>query len=136
MAGKANILTDFDAAQIAAVEVCAAKMGMPLSTWVGEAVTRTMKSTRSAPPHRPARSERPPEKERNQIRIRVTEEVRDLLVGEATSAGVGVSTLVREIALAAAAAGHLGLAGKLAVVASLARRRTATLRMDRRPADW
>lgn len=126
--GKMTILTDFDAAQIAAVEARAAKMGMPLSTWVGEAASRAMKSTRSAPEHRVARLEAPPEKELNQIRIRVVEEVRELLLDEAERIGIGVSTLVREIALAAADARHLSLSGKLSDVTSSARRRTASLR--------
>ncbi len=128
MASKVTILTDFDSVQVVAIESRAAKMGMPLSTWVGEAASRAMKSTRSAPPYRVARSEAPPEKERNQIRIRVAEEVRDLLLVEAERIGIGVSTLVREIALAAADAGHLSLSGKLAIVTSSARRRTTALR--------
>lgn len=129
------VLTDFDVQQFKEVEGRAAAMGIPISTWVGEAACRTMKRSRSVMSRCAARKAVTPEKERNQVRIRVPDDVYRLLVAYAERAGIGISPLVREIALAAADAGHLSLIEKvshqlreLRAVAVAARRRTASLR--------
>jgi hypothetical protein len=130
------ILTDFDVQQFAAVEARAAALGLPIAIWVKEAVCRAMKPSRSVLSRRAARKASAPGKERNQVRIRVTDDIYGLLLAAAERAGIGLSPLVREIALAAADADHLSLVGKvrrqlreLRAVAVAARRRTAALRV-------
>ena len=135
---RVPILTDFDVVQFDAIETHAAALGMLISAWVAEAVTRAIRPTRRPVAQRDARPKARVEKgrkDRVQVRIRVDKSISEVLAVEAERLGIGTSTIVREIALAAASASHLGLSGTLrerlkgiVAVAHSACRRTAVLR--------
>lgn len=127
---KKAILTDFDSNQFDTVERCAARMGIPLATWVGHAVTRALGARGTSIPDNEAREMNEPHDGKNQVRIRIEDKLANklLIMSEDLGGMIGVSTLVREIALAATGEGEFSVASQLWEIITAAKRRTSALR--------